>query len=289
LHGVPRQGRIDPILFEVIALTLTRRFRLRTQDRAVFDALRYLECAPDIDGAVLQDVVISIEPFRGRLRIVTDGTVIKEVINAQEATEVLHKYLFAASIGERPSASVLHCACLRRNGRRVLLVGPKEAGKSTLALGLIQAGYELEGDEHVFIERSDVVARPRGCRVREGSLALLPEMADAIAQAPYYLDLASERIFNVDPRTLGSSWRIERGKADAVFALTPNHGGYSSVRPMGPSALVQFLIPETGWRDSDRGISIANLAVLASQTKAFDLSLGDHPTAIRCIELAANC
>jgi hypothetical protein len=250
--------------------------------------LRYLECAPDIDGAVFEDVVISIEPFRGRLRIVADGMLIKEVIDASEATEALHKYLFAASIGERPSASVLHCACLRRNGRRVLLVGSKGAGKSTLALRLIQTGYDLEGDEHVFIERSEVIARPRGCRVREGSLALLPGMADAIVQAPYYLDLASERIFNVDPRTLGSSWRIERGKADAVFALTPNHGGYSSVRPMGPSALVQFLIPETGWRDTDRGISIANLATLASTAKAFDLSLGDHPTAIRCIELATD-
>jgi hypothetical protein len=271
-----------------VAHTLARRFRFRTPDQSVFDVLRFLDCTPDIDGVTREDIVIDVEPFRGRLRILADGSVLKEVLNGREALEFLHVHLFASSISDRPAASVLHAACLRRDGRRILLSGSKGAGKSTLALRLIQAGYAIEGDEHVFVERTEAIARPRGCRVREASLRYVPEMADAIAQAPYVVDYNSERIFNVDPRTLGAPWQIEQGKVDAVFALKPNHGGYSSVRPMQPSALVQFLISETGWRDTDRGISVANIAALVTQTKAFDLSLGDHTSAIRCINLATN-
>ena len=269
-------------------MTLTRRFRFRTSDRSVFDMLRFLECTPDFDVSALHDSLISIEPFKDRFRIVAGDGVIREVVNAREALEFLHVHLFASSIEDRPSASVLHAACLRRNGRRLLLAGPKATGKSTLALRLVGAGYEIEGDEHVFVEKSGAIARPRACRVREAALSHLVEIADVIAQAPYYSDLMGGRIFNVDPRTLGSTWRIEQGQVDLVIALKPNHGGYSSIRPMQPSTLVQFLMSETGWRETGRGISVANIASLAACAKAFDLSLGDHASAIRCIELATN-
>jgi hypothetical protein len=288
VHRFAYQGRIDPIQFEVVARTLERRFRFQTPDCSVFEKIRFLECAPDIVGPAPCEVVITIEPFRGRYRVVENGAVIKEIISAQGALEFLHVYLFASSIGDRPQASVLHAACLRRDGRRLLLAGSKGAGKSTLTLQLIRAGYEIEGDEHVFLESAGVIVRPRGCRISEAALPYLADMADIIAAAPCYNEYTSDRIFNLDPRAFGSSWRIEPGRVDHVFVLRPNHGGYSSIRPIRSSALVQFLMSETGWRETDRGISVANIAALAGCAKAFDVSLGDHATAIRCIELATR-
>jgi hypothetical protein len=202
--------------------------------------------------------------------------------------EFLHMNLFSSSIGDVPQASILHAACVRRHGRRLLLIGSKGSGKSTLTLRLAHAGYEIEGDEHVFLESSGVIARPRACRIRESSLRHLPEMAGMIAEAPSYRDYHGDKIFNVDPGSLGASWRIEPGKADYVFVLRPNHGGYSSIRPVQPSALVQFLMSETGWREAHRRSSVANIAALAASVRAFDLSLGDHSTALRCINLALN-
>jgi hypothetical protein len=73
---------------------------------------------------------------------------------------------------------------------------------------------------------------------------------------------------------------------DCIFVLQPNHGGYSSIRPMSASALVQFLLTESGWREFDRGRSVADLVKLANAARGFDLSLGDHMNAIRCIKLA---
>lgn len=214
--------------------------------------------------------------------------VIKEVLSTRAVAEYLHVHLFRCSIDDRPQAALLHAACLRRGSRRLLLAGSKSAGKTTLALRLIQSGYQIEGDEHVFIDRAGAVARPRGCRVKATALPFLADMAKVITSAPSYTDDVNGMIFNVDPRTLGSTWRIEHGEVDLVIVLQPNHGGFSSIRPLPPSALVQLLMPEVGLRETGRGSAIAAIAALASRAKAFELSLGEHAGALRCIELAIN-
>ena len=55
LHSISAQGGAGPIAFEVIARTWSRRVTLCTSDAAVFQAIRYLECDPEIAG----------EPVRG--------------------------------------------------------------------------------------------------------------------------------------------------------------------------------------------------------------------------------
>jgi hypothetical protein len=233
-------------------------------------------------------VAVRIEPFRSHYRILENSTVIKEVLTAREVVEYLHVHLFRCSIDDRPRAPLLHAACLRRSGRRLLLAGSKSAGKTTLALRLIRSGYEIEGDEHVFIEGAQVIARPRGCRVKASALPILADMADVISAAASYTDAVNGTILNVDPRTFGSTWRIEQGDVDVVIVLQPNHGGYSSIRPLPPSALVQWLMREVGLRETGRGPAIAAIAAMAGRAKAFDLSLGDHAGALCCIERALD-
>jgi hypothetical protein len=233
-------------------------------------------------------VTIAIEPYRSYYRIVENGAVIKEVFGARAVVDYLHVHLFRCSIDDRPQAALLHAACLRRGDSRLLLAGSKGAGKTTFSLRLIRSGYEIEGDEHVLLDRAGVIARPRGCRVRATALPVLAGMAGVIAAAPSYADDANGIIFNVDPRALGSTWRIEQGQADIVIVLHPNHGGYSSIRPLPPSALAQLLMPEIGLRKAGRGCSIAALAALTTRAKAFDLSLGDHAEAVRCVEFALD-
>jgi serine kinase of HPr protein (carbohydrate metabolism regulator) len=231
---------------------------------------------------------VSVEPYKGRYRILEPGRDAEQVLETRSVVDHLYARLFYLSLDERPRSGIIHAALLRRHGRRILLAGSKGAGKTTLSLHLVHAGYELEGDEHVFVDADGVIARPRACRVKETSLPLLPTLTDAIRSAPVYVDVRGNRIFNVTPAMIGGSWRIEKGNVDCVFVLQPNHGGYSSIRPMPAMMAAQALISEIGMRKVDRGASIAAIAALVSRARGFDLSLGEHDGATRCIDRALD-
>jgi energy-coupling factor transporter ATP-binding protein EcfA2 len=252
---------------------------LQTTELAAFEAMRYLECNPEIVTPAPREVLISVEPFRERYRIVEDGRVIEEVIDVRGIIDFLHARLFTYALRERRRAGIIHAALLRRRGKRILIAGRRGSGKTTLTLRLASIGYEMEGDEHVFIDHDGVIARPRAYRVKPTALALLPEFADSILAAPSYEDVRGGKIFNVDPTIVGGGWRIEKGSVDCVIVLRPNHGGYSSLRPMAPMMAAQAIISELGMRDLDRGASIAAIAAMVGRAQSFDLSLGDHDNA----------
>jgi hypothetical protein len=268
----------------VIARTLARRIVLHTSDPAVFEAIRYLECDPEIDETQKEDRALTVKTFRGRYHIIEEHQAAEEVSDVKSAVNRLHIKLFLHSIKDRPGAGILHAAALRRGSKRILLLGSESAGKTSLALRLVQTGFDLEGDEHVFLEEDGVIARPRACRVKEASLALLPAIAASIAAAPVYVDENGLRTFNVDPRRIGGTWRIGKGAVDALIVLQPNHGGYSSLREMTPLAGAQAIMSEFGLRETGHGASIGAVARLVRHTRLYNLSLGDHGTAVKCID-----
>ena len=55
----------------MIARTWWRRVRIRTSDKAVFQAVRYLECDPEIAVEPASNLAISIESYRSYYRIVS--------------------------------------------------------------------------------------------------------------------------------------------------------------------------------------------------------------------------
>jgi hypothetical protein len=212
----------------------------------------------------------------------------EEVLDLTLAIARLHRTIFRYSIADRPGAGVLHAAALRRGAQRLLLVGSESAGKTTLTLRLAQSGFEVEGDENVFVEPDGVIARPRGCRVKESALPLLPALAERISLAAAYVDEFGQRTFNVDPRLIGGTWRIAKGEVDTVIMLQPNHGGSSSLRSMSPLALAQSVMSEFGLRETGRGASMGAVARLVSQAKLYDLSLGNHDMAVKCVVRALD-
>lgn len=232
--------------------------------------------------------MISVEAYRGRYRILEDGNTIAEVVDTRSLIDAIHPRLFAYTLQERPRSGIIHAALLRRQGQRILIAGSRGAGKTTLTLRLIQSGYEMEGDEHVFIDPDGVIARPRACRVKQSSLPFFPDLAPVIEAAPSYQDVHGRLIFNLQPTAIGSPWRIEKGGVDCIIVLRPNHGGFSSIRPIPPMMAAQALLSEIGMRDLDRGVSIGAVAALVGRAGTFDLSLGDHQSAMTCIARVLN-
>jgi hypothetical protein len=201
--------------------------------------------------------------------------------------ESLHAHLLIMSLADHHGAPLVHAASLRRGGRRILLVGPKGGGKTTLALWLLRDGYEVEGDENIFVTPDGLVARPRGMRVKESTATLVPGLNGVLKAAPCYQDTYGQRIYNLDPRSAGAaSWRIEQGRAHAVILLHPNHGGHSSLRPISSLALVREVMTECGLVRTNRGIAVRDIVKFIGTAKGFDLSLGDPLEAVACINKA---
>ena len=268
----------------MIARTLQRRIVLRTGDADVYAALRYLECEPEVEGDAPRDLEIRIEPEGGHFRVAEEEGPVTEHMTADAVVGYLHLRLFRLAVDERPESPLLHAACLRKEGRRLLLVGTEGAGKTTLTLRLRLAGYDIEGDENVFINAGSVIARPRGLRVKEGTLLQLPQIADRITQAPHLRDLNDRKIYNLDPRVLGGSWEIRSGPVHRIVLLRANHGGGSSIRPLAPLAAAREIMAEIGFPETGRGRAVAALANLTAGAKAFDLSLGEPVHAVALID-----
>jgi hypothetical protein len=268
----------------VIARTLHRRVVLSTAEAGLHRALRYLECAPEIAGDVPVAYEIQVQPHRDYFRILEPDGTVREQMTAAAVVHQLHRRLFALAIEERPESLVLHAACLRKGGRRLLLVGTEGAGKTTTTLRLMLGGYEIEGDENVFVDAHGVIARPRGMRVKEGTLQQLPQAAERIAQAPYLIDYNGRKIFNVDPRSFGGGWEIRPGSADFIFLARANHGGASSIRPLSPIAAAREIMAEIAFPPTGRGRAVSALARLTGRAHSYDLSLGDPSQAIALID-----
>jgi hypothetical protein len=251
----------------------------------VFEALRFLECDPEVCGGGNQELGFSIEGASLGYQILAGGSPVDQHASPQAVAASLYERLTMLSLSDFPLAPLIHAASLRRGGRRLILVGPKGGGKTTLALRLIDAGYEIEGDENVFVTGDHVAARPRALRVKASTLELIPSLADTLHLTPHFENGGSERIYNLDPRKAGAPfWRIECGPVQFIVLIKPNHQGHSSLRPVPPLQLAREAIAESAFRVSNRGRAIADIAKLVGSARGFELSLGNLDQAISCLD-----
>ena len=264
-----------------------RRYSIALAEPAWFKTLAYLQCNPAVDGAAVEERELSVTRAGPFVKLCEPQSSPTEFASIADLRDHLHVRFFAESLaGDRP---VLHAASLRRHGRRVLLVGPKNAGKSTLSLALAIAGYAIEGDENVFVSHAGVAARPRACRVKESSLEVLPALAAPARVAPFITDYHGRKIYNLAPDLFGTPWHIGTGKVDAVILLHANHGGMSSIRSVPPLALTRALMAETAFPAAGKAIGIAATAALAANASGYDCSVGSLESAVACVDSVMLC
>jgi hypothetical protein len=268
---------VDPI----VVRSLTREYRIAASDPDLRNSLVFLDARPEIVGRALTIVTVEARSTPDGFELaLPGGRELRKTVPA--AWNRIAALIFEGIQEEAPSAPLVHGATLLSpNGERIIVVGPKGAGKSTLTLHLLLRGYAFEGDEHVVIRDADVVARARRLRIKPGSLPLVPRFADAILRSPTLRDDSGMSVYAVDPTVFGAPWRISTGLVSRLIFITPNHGGRSAFTRMDGDEAFRALAEHCLLPAEQRAAAASRLRQLAIHTPAWRLALGDLDEAER--------
>jgi hypothetical protein len=238
------------------------------------------------------------EPWRAQG--LTDSTPELEAGTLAELlTHIEYGALQGLLSGGTDSFFSLHAALLSKNGRSVMVVGPKEAGKSTLACALwVQRGWTLCCDDSVLVDMNNAARpAPRRVSLRHGSRALLGEkLWEQVSGLPATFHSSQGLLFH--PHELkNQSPPKPSTQPDAVFFLARRESRVGSAKSLaippalGALALLPystFLLPRgeqllcpsrVEWGDS-----LPRLAAFTARVPMFDLGRGPLDAMTREIE-----
>ncbi len=144
------------------------------------------------------------------------------------------RVIFPALVGLASDAlkvTVVHCACVERDGDGLLLAGESGAGKSTLSLAMARCGFAFVSDDWTYLSHAD------GQLVAWGLGTLLKLLPDAVQHFPELktlepgVALNGERSFEVDPEDVFGIRRSPRCEPRwLVFLERQDKTGHTFVR-----------------------------------------------------------
>ena len=267
---------------EVVCRTLTREYRLVCPNAKVAEALAFVAARPDIVGAELATTSLAVVEEQGFLRLELPGGTRLEG-DAEHVMSMLQSLFIREMLNVERGGCLVHCATVVHPSRptaRILVVGESGAGKTTLSLRLLDAGYAVEGDEQFIVWPSRAIARPRTLRVKGGSLAHVPRLAAAIAASPRVEFWDGAPLYAVDPAIAGRPWRIAAGVVEDVFFLEPNHGGLSRLKQLAAHEALRRLLAESTLPPGAVGQAVMRLRGILAKARLHALLLGDLDRAL---------
>ncbi len=185
---------------------------------------------------------------------------------------------------------ILHSAAAVKNGRAILLPGPKGSGKTTLTMGLINYGYRHLSDEVGSIHHKSIEAVPyqRPLCMLDWSRPFRGEVGKAFKSYRYRDDddttPAGSKWQYIVPQDGAAISRDSRWKVDWIVfpRYTPN--GKNELKPVSTGraalALMQRCCNEKLFPDG--GLSIC--AELARRARCYTLEMVDLDRACELIE-----
>jgi hypothetical protein len=183
-------------------------------------------------------------------------------------------------MGATMGITELHCGCVSRQGRGLLLVGRSGSGKSTLALALALAGFNYLTDDRTYISswegRITAWGLPTSLKLRPDAVEWFREFGD--------LDRAltknGEQDLRVDPKCELGIERHQRCEPKGIFFLHRQQYSAFDLSPMpraeAATQLEDGLIAETPDVIERQQGMIANLL----DTPCWRLAYGGSPLAV---------
>jgi len=190
---------------------------------------------------------------------------------------------------EDPLPISLHAALLGRGRAGVLIVGPSESGKSTLAAALWLQGLAFCGDDVALVadDAATLSAVPRRVSLRHGSRRLLGDpLWQRIAATPSFLATEEGCLFH--PHELGGPSIPAEGLTPTAIVFLARRGVKVGPGQLSPIPAAQALLALASYSNLVRtvgmGAALERLQPLVARTPAHDLGRGPLPAMIAAVE-----
>jgi hypothetical protein len=222
------------------------------EDLALTERFRYVANRAEQPVAIRQTLRYRVAGS-GPFAIQQDGDPLDEVAGPDDALFVVYRSAYGRAIERMALAGwvVFHGILARIGGKRHLILGPKGAGKSTLATRLLFDGHSVEGDELALGRGDEMVAFPRRFHLKPGIERNVPEIEALLADLPNVGERDPILVTGLDPTELGFAWRLERGPIDRIVVITPHHGGATRLHPLEPHRVIERLLQSSfRWGES---------------------------------------
>ena len=268
-------------------------FELATPDPAVLDRARVVfgpwlnDCALP-GGRCVRFVVESQGESTGRRwRVVRSGDAEATIAASIDLALAAVEYRAVAEFADPDSPVVsLHAALLSRAGHGLLLVGRKEAGKSTLAAALMGAGWRLHSDDMALIEKGTRARGiPRRVSLRNPSRQLLgAETWERLLRLPGTLRTRTGMLFH--PAEAWPANAPVSVPVDAAILLARRGAavGCGVLEPLDAGRALLALAPYCNRREAGIHRALEALQPMVDRIRAFDLGRGDLATMVRRVE-----
>lgn len=150
--------------------------------------------------------------------------------DAIELTPAIKAYITDQIVAKSAPNVVFHAACLVRGKKSILLSGRPGAGKTTLALRLVEAGFEYSADDIVLIApNGDATGVPFAPAVKPGAWDIVTQFRPDLKDAVVHKRPDGRRVRYLKPLRIA---RNGGSPVDSIFFIRRSRGP-TRLKPLG--------------------------------------------------------
>lgn len=218
----------------------------------------------------------------GRLGLFRDGGWVLSCA-ADELPTALKGEILTDVLGRTPYAIALHAACLPRDGRALLICGHPGAGKTTLSLAMLEAGFAFGGDDVTLVGPDGLCTGvPFAPAIKPGAWHLLAPYYPEMEALPAFRRVDGVRVRYPSPRNFA---RQAPCPAGWVVLVDRKEGAEARLDPLDPAEALRILLDgsfATGGELSVAGFEA--LAQLVGSAAAYRLTYSRLEDGMACLE-----
>jgi HPr kinase/phosphorylase len=242
------------------------------QDAPAFEQIRLIAQHASHDQQPEAAIHLAVGPPSGDgYRVYDGGDECARVASVEDVLDVVfgRVYRRATELASLKGWVRVHGALVGVNGRRIAVVGAGSFGKSTLCIGVLCQGGQVEVDESFVTRDGQALGVARRFHIKPGTAAVVPA-ATWLADAPTFGDPPNRA---VDPTEHGFAWDLHVGPIDDMVLLRRTDGP-SRLESTAATEAVREVMGQTFPLLETRGSLVRQVSNLVARCRCHLLHVG---------------